>query len=94
MAGFHSPMCVRVLELCMISIETLCSSCLIWLFLEQCDVRISMPLSLIKQKAFYNPTNERIKSIASTLPLDMEIFQELIFSDCVPRIFHLAQKIS
>ena len=50
MAGFHSPMCVCVLELCVISIETLCSNCLIWLFLEQCDVRISMPLSLIKQK--------------------------------------------
>ena len=57
--------CVCVLELHVISIETLCSNCLIWLFLEQCDVRISVPYSLIKPKGFYNPTNERIKSIAS-----------------------------
>lgn len=61
----HPCVCVCVLELHVISIETLCSNCLIWLFLEQCDVRISVPYSLIKPKGFYNPTNERIKSIAS-----------------------------
>lgn len=44
-------------------------------------------------KRFYNSTNYRIKTISSTLPLDMEIFQELLLSDHIPRIFLSVQKL-